>query len=98
MTPAPSVSKEVGKPNGNNLALEPVDFSSRTKIIIHLPQRVGDLLFRPYPWQDYDWSQRLGAIGTLSHRAWSLSISRWYGLPSSSASMSRKSERNLVAT
>lgn len=50
---------------GNNLALEQVDFSTRGGIITHLPQRVGDLLLRPYPWQLQDASQRLGVVGTL---------------------------------
>jgi hypothetical protein len=66
VTPAPSALTDVGQPNGNNLALEPVNFSSRKNIIIHLPQRIFDLLFKPYPWQHYDWSQRFGAFGTLT--------------------------------
>jgi hypothetical protein len=52
-------------PNSNNLALEPVNLSSRKEIILHLPQRVFDLLLKPYPWQHYDWSQRFAAIGSL---------------------------------
>ena len=62
---APSVAGEAGRPNGNNLALEPVNFSSRTAIIENLPLRIRDLLVKPYPWQLGDWSQRLGAIGDL---------------------------------
>jgi hypothetical protein len=54
-----------GVPNSNNLALEPVNFSSRKEIILHLPQRIFDLLMKPYPWQHADWSQRFGAIGGL---------------------------------
>ncbi len=50
---------------GNNLALEQVNFSTRTAIITNLPRRIGDLLFRPWPWQIGDASQRLGVIGTL---------------------------------
>ncbi len=50
---------------GNNLALEQVDFSSRTHILTNLPRRVIDLLLRPYPWQLGDTSQRVGALGTL---------------------------------
>ena len=65
VTPAPSVAGEAGQANGNNLALEPINFSSRTNVIIHLPQRLRDLLVRPYPWQTSDWSQRFGAIGTI---------------------------------
>jgi hypothetical protein len=65
VTPSPSAVADVGKTNANNLALEPVDFSSRTAIVEHLPQRVSDLLLKPYPWQLADWSQRLGAVGGL---------------------------------
>jgi hypothetical protein len=65
VTPAPSALQDVGKPNGDNLALAPVNFTSRKEIIIHLPQRTFDLLVKPYPWQHYDWSQRFGAIGSL---------------------------------
>jgi hypothetical protein len=50
---------------GNNLALEQVNFSTRTAIITNLPRRIGDLLLRPWPWQIGDASQRLGVIGTL---------------------------------
>jgi hypothetical protein len=50
---------------GNNLALEQVNFSTRAAIITNLPQRIGDLLLRPWPWQIGDASQRLGVIGTL---------------------------------
>ncbi len=52
-------------PNGNNLALEQVNFSSRGAIITNLPKRVRDLILEPYPWQLGDTSQRFGAIGTL---------------------------------
>jgi hypothetical protein len=65
VTPSPSAAADVGQPSGNNLALEPVNFSSRTEVIIHLPERIRDLLLKPYPWQLGDWSQRLGAIGGL---------------------------------
>jgi hypothetical protein len=50
---------------GDNLALESVNFSSRGAVIRNLPQRVFDLIFRPYPWQLSDASQQLGAVGTL---------------------------------
>jgi hypothetical protein len=49
----------------NNLSLERVDFSSRTDLITHLPQRIRDVVLRPYPWQLENTSQQLGAIGTL---------------------------------
>lgn len=74
---APSVAGDVGKANGNNLALEPVNFSSRTEIIEHLPERVRDLLLKPYPWQLGDWSQRLGAIGGLIVLALLLMLARY---------------------
>lgn len=52
-------------PNGNNLALEDVNFSSRGAILTNLPKRIRDLLLEPYPWQLGDTSQRFGAVGTL---------------------------------
>lgn len=54
-----------GAPNGNNLALEQVNFSTRGAVITSLPRRMADLTFRPYPWQLHDISQQLGAVGTL---------------------------------
>jgi hypothetical protein len=54
-----------GGPNGNNLALEQVNFSSRGAIISNLPKRIRDLILEPYPWQLGDTSQRFGALGTL---------------------------------
>lgn len=51
--------------SGNNLALEQVNFSTRSQIITNLPKRISDLLLRPYPWQVQDASQRLGVAGTL---------------------------------
>ncbi len=54
-----------GGPNADNLALEQVDFSTRGAVIRNLPQRVFDLVVRPYPWQLQDTSQRLGALGSL---------------------------------
>lgn len=49
----------------NNLALERVDFSSRTGLVTNLPIRVRDIVLRPYPWQLQNTAQRLGAIGTM---------------------------------
>lgn len=54
-----------GGPNGDNLALETVDFSTRGALIRNLPGRVLDLIFRPYPWQLSDPSQQLGAAGSV---------------------------------
>ena len=54
-----------GGSNSDNLALEQVNFSTRGQVITNLPQRMFDLIFRPYPWQLSDTSQRLGAVGTV---------------------------------
>jgi len=51
--------------NTNNLALERVDFSSRSDLVANLPRRVRDVVLRPYPWQIQNTSQQLGAIGTI---------------------------------
>jgi hypothetical protein len=48
-----------------NLSLEHVDYSTRGKLITNLPQRVSDVILRPYPWQTQNASQRLGILGTL---------------------------------
>lgn len=48
-----------------NLTLEEVDYSSRGKLIVNLPQRIRDVVLRPYPWQVANTSQQLGVIGTL---------------------------------
>jgi hypothetical protein len=54
-----------GGSNGNNLALEQVDLSSRSAIIANLPTRISDVLLRPYPWQVGDLNQLVGAIGSV---------------------------------
>jgi hypothetical protein len=51
--------------NTNNLALEKVDYSTRGKVFQHLPQRMLDVIVRPYPWQISNPSQQLGAVGSL---------------------------------
>ena len=48
-----------------NLALEEINYSSREKIVVNLPKRVRDVVFRPYPWQVANTSQQLGLLGTL---------------------------------
>lgn len=58
-------SSGTGGPNSDNLAFESVNFSTRGAVIRNLPQRVFDLIFRPYPWQLHDTSQRLGAVGSV---------------------------------
>jgi len=47
-----------------NLALEPVDYSTRASVLRSLPRRIRDVLIRPYPWQLQNTSQRLGLLGT----------------------------------
>lgn len=54
-----------GTANGDNLALEKVNLSTRGAILTSLPTRVKDLTLEPFPWQLSDTSQRFGAIGTL---------------------------------
>ena len=50
---------------GANLSLERVDYSTREKLIINLPERISDVILKPYVWQTQNTSQQLGAIGTL---------------------------------
>jgi hypothetical protein len=47
-----------------NLSLERVDYSTRGKIIVNLPQRMLDIATKPYPWQIGNASQQLGVLGT----------------------------------
>ena len=58
-------SQDYAAIDGSNLSLERVDYSSREKLIVNLPQRITDVIFRPYLWQTQNPSQQLGAIGTL---------------------------------
>jgi hypothetical protein len=51
--------------HSSNLSLERVDYSTRSKLIVNLPQRISDVIFRPFVWQTQNASQQLGAIGTL---------------------------------
>lgn len=62
---ATGAGEGTGGANGNNLALEQVNFSTRGAILTNLPKRVRDLILKPYPWQLGDTSQRVGALGTL---------------------------------
>jgi hypothetical protein len=48
-----------------NLSLERVDYSTRDKIFLNLPQRMLDITTKPYPWQLGNMSQRLGVLGTM---------------------------------
>jgi hypothetical protein len=58
-------SQEANAEDNSNLKLEQVDFSTRDAIIINLPQRISDVLTRPYPWQLGNASQQLGLLGTV---------------------------------
>jgi len=58
-------SQDANAADGANLSLERVDYSSREKLIVNLPKRIKDVIFRPYLWQTQNTSQQLGAIGTL---------------------------------
>jgi hypothetical protein len=49
----------------SKLGLEPVDFSTPGQVAINLPRRMFDLMFRPYPWQLSDTSQRVAVIETV---------------------------------
>lgn len=64
-TTGQQAATNTGGANGDNLALESVNFSTRGAVITSLPQRVFDLLFRPFPWQLQNPSQQLGAIGSI---------------------------------
>lgn len=63
-----------GNGNGNNLALESVNFSSRTGLITNLPSRVADLMLRPWPWQVADTNQMVGVAGSL------IALTCWFSL------------------
>lgn len=48
-----------------NLTLEQVNYSSREDIVLNLPTRIRDVMFRPYPWQLGSVAQGFGLIGTI---------------------------------
>ena len=48
-----------------NLSLESVDYSTRENLILNMPERVYDVIFKPYVWQAENTSQQLGILGTL---------------------------------
>ena len=56
-----------------------MDFSTREAIIVNLPQRIGDVLTRPYPWQLGNTSQQLGLLGTIFAFTcfWLLAVELW---------------------
>ncbi len=49
-----------------HLGLAPRDTSSLGAVFGSTPQRVLDVLFKPYPWQISNLSQQLGMLGTLA--------------------------------
>lgn len=59
------VSQTANTTDDSNLQLEEVDFSTRENVFLNLPQRIRDVLLRPYPWQVENTSQRLGLSGTV---------------------------------
>lgn len=48
-----------------NLSLERVNYSTRGNVVLNLPKRIRDVIFRPYPWQTENLSQQFGLLGTL---------------------------------
>jgi hypothetical protein len=58
----------VAADSGSPLDLEAVDYSSPQAIALDLPQRMVDMVTRPYPWQVDNLSQRLGLLGNVA--AW----------------------------
>jgi hypothetical protein len=66
-----------GGANSSNLALEKVNFSTRSAVITNLPTRMYDIAFKPYPWQVQNPSQQLGAIGTLVWTAVLIALVRY---------------------
>jgi hypothetical protein len=63
-------SQNANAENNSNLKLEQVDFSTRGAVIVNLPQRIVDVVSRPYPWQVGNTSQQLGLLGTIF--AWTI--------------------------
>jgi hypothetical protein len=58
-------SQDANAGDDSNLKLEAIDFSTRGAVVTNLPVRVRDIMFRPYPWQVGNASQRLGLLGTM---------------------------------
>ncbi len=72
-------SQNANASDNSNLSLEQVDFSTREAIIVNLPQRILDVLTRPYPWQLGNTSQQLGLLGTIFAFTcfWLLALELW---------------------
>jgi hypothetical protein len=62
----PSQEANTREDDDANLSLERVDFSTREAVIINLPQRMFDVLLRPYPWWAANTEQQLGVLGSLA--------------------------------
>jgi hypothetical protein len=60
------IAQNANAGSSSSLKLEQVDFSSRSAIVLNLPQRVFDVVFKPYPWQLGDVSQQLGLLGSAA--------------------------------
>ena len=58
-------SQDANATDSASLSLERVDYSTREKLVVNLPKRIRDIIFRPYVWQTENTSQQLGAFGTL---------------------------------
>lgn len=58
-------SQDANASDSSNLALERVDYSTREDLVLNLPQRMRDVLTRPYPWQLANVEQQLGLLGTI---------------------------------
>ena len=72
-------SQNANASDSSNLRLERVDFSTRGAIIVNLPQRIADVITRPYPWQVGNTSQQLGLLGTIFAATifWMLLLELW---------------------
>ena len=58
--------QEVNTSSGEALALEPVNYTTPKDVVLNLPRRTFDVVFRPYPWQLGNVNQSLGLLGTLA--------------------------------
>ena len=58
--------QEANATSGEALALDPVNYSTPKDVVLNLPRRMFDVLFRPFPWQLGNVNQSLGLLGTLT--------------------------------
>jgi hypothetical protein len=59
-------SQAANATSGADLELEGVNYSTPADLILNLPRRMFDVLFRPFPWQLANPSQQLGFFGSLT--------------------------------